>query len=311
MKNRNWTAVVVIAAALAISAAPAHAQGKGKGGGGGGGAGHGKGGGGAEKVAHQPQGKPDHAPGGQGAPRGDKGNGKSDHGNAARGNSDHAGKAADHAAKAADHADFKRFAGSNRTNERVAAGALSHAYRHGVDRNDFVINTAGDRVRITNRSGQVLVDLDDERARNLGAWDVRPVNYNVAGNAPSFCRSGAGHPVWGRQWCIDKGFGLGTANDIRWGRTSTLENVIFGNVVDSRTLARDALVSMLGNVVLDRLGLHAVTLGYSQPLTGVWLGEPTGPRVLQLNSGTYPVAEIVDANRDNRADVLVVALRPY
>ena len=38
------------------------------------------------------------------------------------------------------------------------------------------------------------------------------LGFSVPGEAsasPSFCRSGAGHPVHGRAWCIDKGFGLG------------------------------------------------------------------------------------------------------
>ena len=26
------------------------------------------------------------------------------------------------------------------------------------------------------------------------------------GNGPSFCRSGAGHPVFGREWCREKGW---------------------------------------------------------------------------------------------------------
>jgi hypothetical protein len=26
---------------------------------------------------------------------------------------------------------------------------------------------------------------------------------------PAFCRTGEGHPVFGRRWCIEKGFGLG------------------------------------------------------------------------------------------------------
>jgi hypothetical protein len=63
--------------------------------------------------------------------------------------------------------------------------------------------------------------------------------------------------------------------------------------------------------VFDRLGLHAITLGYTDPLTGVWLGEETGPRVLRITSGSIPIAEIVDDDRDSRADVLVVALRPW
>lgn len=32
---------------------------------------------------------------------------------------------------------------------------------------------------------------------------------------PAFCRSGQGHPVHGRRWCIEKGFGLGPYRDSR------------------------------------------------------------------------------------------------
>ena len=74
---------------------------------------------------------------------------------------------------------------------------------------------------------------------------------------------------------------------------------------------RDALIATVGNVVLDRLGLHALTMGYTEPITGMWVAQPTGAQVLMLNSGTYPVAEVVDVNRDNRADMMLVALRPW
>ena len=30
------------------------------------------------------------------------------------------------------------------------------------------------------------------------------------GRGPAFCRSGAGHPVWGLEWCLEKGWGLGS-----------------------------------------------------------------------------------------------------
>ena len=41
------------------------------------------------------------------------------------------------------------------------------------------------------------------------------LGFSLPGEAdasPSFCRSGAGHPVHGRAWCIDKGFGLGRSS---------------------------------------------------------------------------------------------------
>src|SRR5688500_1213514 len=209
---------------------------------------------------------------------------------------------------------MRRYAASSRVPERVAAGALAYAFARGIDRNELNIDNSSNRVRVKNRRGDVLIDLDDDRARNVGAWDVRPIrdDEGTAG-APAFCRSGAGHPVWGRQWCVDKGFGIGSNNDVRWGRTtSTIGDIIFGRrVVDKETMLRDALVATVGNVVLDRLGLHALTMGYTEPITGMWVAQPTGPQVLMLNSGTYPVAEVVDNNRDGRADIMLVALRPW
>jgi hypothetical protein len=57
--------------------------------------------------------------------------------------------------------------------------------------------------------------------------------------------------------------------------------------------------------------LHALTLGYTDPLAGTWRSEATGPNVLLVNSGTRPVAELVDTNRDQRSDLMLVALRPW
>jgi hypothetical protein len=53
------------------------------------------------------------------------------------------------------------------------------------------------------------------------------LGFSLPGEAsasPAFCRSGAGHPVHGRSWCIDKGFGLGRSyvrhdDDWRYPRT--------------------------------------------------------------------------------------------
>lgn len=204
-----------------------------------------------------------------------------------------------------------RFTGSGRARDRVAGAAIERARGRGVTDDQFVISPDRDRVRIKNRSGDVLVDLDDDRARRIGAWDVRPAIDRGDANAPAFCRSGAGHPVWGRQWCIDKGFGLGRTNDVRWGSARTIGDVIFGRTTNTGRLTREDLLLLLGDVAFNRLALQAVTLGYADPLTGVWVADQSGPRVLQINSGGYPLAEIVDANRDNRADMLVVALRPY
>jgi hypothetical protein len=204
---------------------------------------------------------------------------------------------------------------STRPREHIVGSAVAYAFARGVPERTFVLVPVGSRFAVRNRTGATLVMLDDNDAMRLGAFRVVPLATEVRGNAPAFCRSGAGHPVWGRQWCLDKGFGLGTSNNIRWGRLIEPTTVylqptpVQTNV--TAMIAAEVLRSVLGATTYDRLALHALTLGYSDPLVGRWIGEPTGPRTLLVNSGVYPVAEIVDTNRDNRADNLIVALRPW
>ena len=196
----------------------------------------------------------------------------------------------------------RRFVASNRAAEFVTGGAVAYAFARGAPENALLIVPVGRDVSVRNRKGDLLVDLNDDRARTLGAWQVLPLNDQVKGGAPSFCRSGAGHPNWGRQWCLDKGFGLGTQQDVRWGSTRDIGDIIFGRQLSSGNLTRDVLLSLLGPVAFDRLALHALTLGYTDPLTGSWRSEAAGSNVLLVNSGAWPIAELVDTNRDQRSD---------
>jgi hypothetical protein len=210
--------------------------------------------------------------------------------------------------------DLRRRIASNNWAERVAAGALAHAFARNVGDNAFVLAPSGQMMLVRNRNGDVLVSLDQDRARNLGGWRVKPIDDRLGEGSPSFCRSGAGHPNWGRQWCLDKGFGLGvdnSINNVRWGRNLDMSDVRFVREPASATLTRAALEAVLGQRTMDRLALHAITLGLVDPLVGTWRTDPAGPRVLLVNSGRYPVAEIVDVDRDLRSDRMVVALRPW
>lgn len=201
---------------------------------------------------------------------------------------------------------FREFVVSPKRGQRIAGLAVASAARRDDD-DAFMIVPVGNRVQVLNRNRAVLVDWDDDR--ELGNWTVVTEPFKDRKGAPSFCRSGAGHPVWGRQWCIDKGFGLGVDNDVRWSRVIDPSNVIITRPTTG-DLTRDALLNVLGSVVLNRLATHAVTLGYQEPLAGRWLGEgDTGSRVLLLSSGSRPVAEVVDLNRDDRADLLLVVTR--
>ena len=205
----------------------------------------------------------------------------------------------------------RRFVASNRAAEFVTGGAVAYAFARGAPENTLLITPAGRDVSVRNRRGDLLLALDDDRARDLGVWQVSPLNDRVKEGSPAFCRSGQGHPVWGRQWCLDKGFGLGAERDVRWGTTRNIGDIILGRQTRSGILTRDALLSLLGPVAFDRLALHALTLGYTDPLTGMWRSEASGPNVLLVNSGSRPIAEFVDTNRDQRSDLMLVALRPW
>jgi hypothetical protein len=205
----------------------------------------------------------------------------------------------------------RRFVASNRAAEFVSGGAVAYAFARGTPENALLITPAGRDVSVRNRKGDLLLALDDDRARDLGVWQVSPLNDRVKEGSPAFCRSGQGHPVWGRQWCLDKGFGLGAERDVRWGTTRNIGDIILGRQTRSGILTRDALLSLLGPVAFDRLALHALTLGYTDPLTGMWRSEASGPNVLLVNSGSRPIAEFVDTNRDQRSDLMLVALRPW
>jgi hypothetical protein len=338
MQSVRWPYGIILPLALAASLSVAEAQGKGKGGGGGGhghdnkpqqaqgrGEGRARGGGGVEQgkgdrgkdeqVARSNRGR------GGGAGAGDLRDDRKEKQEVFGGDIDRArsgpsagrgrGRFMRELALVEIKPATRRFVISDRLPERVAGGAVAHAIARGLRDDDLFIVPSNTRVLVRNRSGDVLFDLDDEHARNLGVFRVVPVDDEVRSGAPSFCRSGAGHPVWGREWCLQKGFGLGGDN-VRWGRAVDPTTVVFRRV-DDGAITNAVLREVLGDVILNRLAVHAVTLGLVDPLTGLWLGEPSGngSQVLLLRSGDVPVAEIVDVNRDRRADSFVIALRPW
>lgn len=205
----------------------------------------------------------------------------------------------------------RQFVASNRASDLVAGGALAYALARGVSPDALLFARNGDLAEVRNRKGNVLLALKDDDARELGAWRVSPLSDETAEGAPSFCGSGAGHPVWGRQWCIDKGFGLGATGNTRWGRTQNLSDVRWNGDLGTGSLTRDALLAVLGPTAFNRLALHAVTLGLVDPLAGQWRTDASGQRVLLVSSGATPVAELSDYNNDRLVDLLLVALRGW
>ncbi|HSJ12761.1 MAG TPA: hypothetical protein VK939_00005, partial [Longimicrobiales bacterium] len=203
---------------------------------------------------------------------------------------------------------FRALAGSGRASDRFVLGAAAFAATRGLDGSALEVRRGGDRVEVRNRGGDILFDLDEDRARKLGHWDLRLLGDRAPrANAPAFCRSGAGHPVWGREWCLDKGFGLGRSSDRVWSRTTDVGDIIFGRrTTDRDRYDRGSLIDIVGDIVVGRLALHALSLGFDQPLVGRWVAEPNAPRLLLVDAGPEPVAELVDWNGDGRVDVLYV-----
>lgn len=186
-------------------------------------------------------------------------------------------------------------------------------------------------MRVARDDGGILFELAEPTVDNLGYWraavlptvdrrdrgdlggifgsrDRYPVGEDRGEGAPAFCRSGAGHPVWGRDWCLDKGFGLGE-RDRRWGATTDIGDIILRRPdPQRRVLDRGGLIDVLGDIVFGRLAMQSLVLGAEEPLQGRWIGQQDGPRILRVQAGDLPVAELVDYGRDDRVDRIIFNL---
>jgi hypothetical protein len=155
----------------------------------------------------------------------------------------------------------------------------------------------------------------NERDRANDRYDQRD-RYDIFGRqqqqqqrGPAFCRSGEGHPVFGRQWCRDKGFGLGNDRGVLDPRRDrgTWEDIIFGPQRDrryDRDMNRSVLGDVLGAVMVGQLESYGRQFA-SGPISGRWLPDNRA-NVLQLSLGSTPFARLIDSNRDGRVDDVVL-----
>lgn len=109
--------------------------------------------------------------------------------------------------------DRQRSDRPGRDNARSARGRADR--RVETDRDERVVLRDGDRVVVRDRGRVIVRDRDrDGDVVIRGRDSDRRFRANDRAGAPAFCRSGAGHPVHGRRWCLDKGFGLGDRDDV-------------------------------------------------------------------------------------------------
>jgi cell division protein FtsI/penicillin-binding protein 2 len=178
---------------------------------------------------------------------------------------------------------------------------------------------AARRGTVVDRRGDVVVRENDRRWEDRNRrdrnddsdWDTdgdsdrkNKKNKNKKNGGPKFCQNGEGHPVHGMEWCRQKGYdtGYGVFSRVDWG------DVVLRrprDVARQRDLSRGTLQDILGGVVLGRFDRQRNRLGLSQPLYGRWVDSDAGA-VLRLLSGSQPIAQIIDRNRDGRADVVLL-----
>ncbi|HUF12585.1 MAG TPA: hypothetical protein VMN78_05780 [Longimicrobiales bacterium] len=203
----------------------------------------------------------------------------------------------------------RRFTDSSRRSERLVGLAIARASVRGTDPARFRVESDGSRVRVRNQDDDILLDMSEARARELGHWEMRRLgDRQPTSGSPAFCRSGAGHPVWGKEWCLQKEFGLGVGERSIWSR-ATIDDVVFERRPEARVLDRGGLIDVLGDIVFGRLAVQSLALGYQEPLVGRWVvsaEEPDAPWILRLNAGDVAVAEFLDTDRDGNVEVLYV-----
>lgn len=163
---------------------------------------------------------------------------------------------------------------------------------------------AGQEIR-TRDGRAVVIEPAEKYERDRDEREGEDAGEGV----PAFCRTGEGHPVFGRQWCLDKGFGLGSVT-WRRGDRGEAEGFMFRRPPrgGERILDRPGVEEILGEEVLGTLLDAAAPDARNDPVTGRWL-EPgeQGARVLQLRAGDRPLAELTDLDRDDAVDVVMWA----
>ena len=127
---------------------------------------------------------------------------------------------------------------------------------------------------------------------------------------PAFCRSGAGHPVFGRRWCREKGFPLGGHRGLllRWERRYWHDVLPLPRRRPfPGVLGRGELIDVLGPALYGRLDRQRVHLRGRHPLSGRWVRPHGSSLVLQIRSGPVAVAELTDLGADGWIDIVLVA----
>lgn len=152
-------------------------------------------------------------------------------------------------------------------------------------------------------------DWDDDR------YDRRDDRRS---SGPPFCRNGRGHPVHGMSWCRGKGYDVGYGRYDRRGEVVVWEQRGWDVILPAPRSPRDprraridrgGLLDILGAVVFGRLMEEDRRWGGRGDLSGRWVSPDGRARVLQIRSGSRPLAELSDMNGNGRVEAVLVQRR--
>lgn len=195
--------------------------------------------------------------------------------------------------------------------DRVSSSRGSGEVRRGRGSGRTTSESRGRTSDSRRDDGSIWDILGGDRDRDDDDWDDDDYDdRRRKGNGPPFCENGQGHPVHGREWCRDKGYGMGGYDPI-WRDRRSNDDIIFRlpRQQDSRrSITGSILDSILGRSVYRNVDGHRRAINLSGPLSGYWLDYG---RILQVRSGDVPVAEYRDLDRDGRVDVIRFNNRRY
>lgn len=195
---------------------------------------------------------------------------------------------------------YETRAGSRTGLSDIMRGRMGVSTRT-YDRSRVYVHRDHDRDRRDHRHDRDWYRYRYHRHDRRVSYDRYAGPWRGAGG-PKFCRTGAGHPVYGRAWCIQKGFGLGGN---RWDRVYW-GDAWLRHARASGAVARVGLSDILGSAMYGRLDARRRHFGYAAPLSGRWFRTESGAPALLIRAGTQPLAELIDTNRDGRADLVLL-----
>jgi hypothetical protein len=146
------------------------------------------------------------------------------------------------------------------------------------------------------------------RRRSDVVYDRRGRRDDPRGSGPAFCRNGRGHPVHGWRWCVEKGWApRASARAARMG----WDRVRWGGVRFHAPRGSGRVEWLPASVIfeariMERLHRHAARLGLRGRLAAHIVRDRRGGVSVEIRSGRMVFAEIVDYDRDGRADLVLV-----